>query len=261
MSGRVAARSVAIYLAACVLFFGGAATASAQYQVDSADTAMPSRTTAGDEPFGLTAAPVTEGDVLTKWNGVVADIVAESDTLTRCRTDAALCQPAAQKFLAVVTNGLAHDGRARLGVVNRAINLAIIPTSDLAQWGKADRWSTPLATFTTGRGDCEDYAIAKYVALEQAGVSANDLRLVILRDLATGEDHAIVTARSDGKWLVLDNRRLVMLEDTQMPRVLPLFVLGKDGVSRFETPAMAQMPAATAASPSSLGNEAAGGLF
>ena len=44
--------------------------------------------------------------------------------------------------------------------------------SDLAQWGVIDRWSAPLETFTTGRGDCEDYAIAKYVALTAAGVAA-----------------------------------------------------------------------------------------
>ena len=261
MSGRVAMRSVAIVVAACVLFFGGAATASAQYQIDFVDTAIPGQTVAADEPFGLTATPVSDGDVLSKWNGVVADIAAESDTLTRCREAAAPCQPAAQKFLAVIAQGLAHDGRARFGIVNRAINLAIVPTSDLAQWGEADRWSAPLATFATGRGDCEDYAIAKYVALEQAGVSANDLRLVILRDLASGEDHAVVAARSEGKWFVLDNRRLVMLEDSQMPRVLPLFVLGKDGVKRFEVPAMAKVPAVATAAPASLGEEIAGAVF
>ena len=27
------------------------------------------------------------------------------------------------------------------------------------------------------------------------------------------EDHAVVAARLDGKWLMLDNRRMVMLED------------------------------------------------
>ena len=40
--------------------------------------------------------------------------------------------------------------------------------SDLAQYGEIDVWSSPLLTFTTGRGDCEDYAIAKFVALHQA---------------------------------------------------------------------------------------------
>ena len=47
--------------------------------------------------------------------------------------------------------------------------MAIRYVSDYAQHGEADRWSAPLATFATGKGDCEDYAIAKYVALREAG--------------------------------------------------------------------------------------------
>ena len=75
----------------------------------------------------------------------------------------------------------------------------IRPMSDLAQWGVADRWSAPLATLTSGRGDCEDYAIAKYVALIEAGFAEDDVRLVIVRDIAIGEDHAIVAARAQRK--------------------------------------------------------------
>ena len=66
----------------------------------------------------------------------------------------------------------ARDGRARLGEINRAINLAIRPMSDLAQYGEIDVWSSPLVTFAHGAGDCEDYAIAKFVALRLAGIAA-----------------------------------------------------------------------------------------
>ena len=122
-------------------------------------------------------------------------------------------------------------------MINRAVNLAIQPESDLIQWGVPDRWSAPLITLATGRGDCEDYAIAKYVALQEAGVSERDLRVVIVHDLATAEDHAVVAARFEQKWLVLDNRRLVLLEDIEMPQVVPLFVLERDGVRQFATAA------------------------
>jgi len=186
------------------------------------------------------------GELVAKWSGVAADIRAERDILARCRADGEDCPAPAQKFLAVIAEGRAHSGRARFGVVNRAINLAIRATSDLAQWGVPDRWSAPLATFTTGRGDCEDYAIAKYVALLEAGVAEDDLRLVIVRDLAVGEDHAIVAARLDGAWITLDNRWLALVEDGDLRRVAPLFVLDGDGVKRF-APAIAAQPAAPAA--------------
>lgn len=241
------------------LFFGGVGSAYAQYQVNdrvnmsAIDPAEPPRQTpAAAEPFGINAVPVTSGGLLRKWSGVVADIRAEGDVLARCRASAEDCPAAAQKFLAVIADSRALTGRARIGVVNRAINLAIRPTSDLAQWGVQDRWSAPLETLTTGRGDCEDYAIAKYVALTEAGVSKDDVKLVIVRNLAAGEDHAVVAARLDDKWIVLDNRRLTLLEDTEMPRVMPLFVLDHDGVRQFAPTSLADARKATA-EPGALG--------
>ena len=103
------------------------------------------------QPFALDATPVTDGEVLDKWNVLVADIRSESEILGRCRTDAAHCPAAAKKFLDVIAEGRAHDGCAGVGVINRDINMAIRPTSDLAQWGVAGRWSAPLATLASGR--------------------------------------------------------------------------------------------------------------
>jgi predicted transglutaminase-like cysteine proteinase len=56
---------------------------------------------------------------------------------------------------------------------------AITPTSDEAPWGVADHWSPPFEILQTHRGDCEDYAIVKYVALLQAGLSHDDVKIVI----------------------------------------------------------------------------------
>jgi predicted transglutaminase-like cysteine proteinase len=160
-------------------------------------------------------------------------IRAENETLSHCRASAELCPAAARRFLAIVAQGQAQTGRARIGFINRAINLAIRPMSDLAQWGVIDRWSTPLVTLTTGRGDCEDYAIAKYVALTAAGVAAEDVKLVIVRDLTVGAEHAVVAARLDGDWLILDNRWLMLVEDSQVRQMVPLFVLDQTGVRKF----------------------------
>ena len=196
------------------------------------------------EPFGLAADRIAGGGVLTKWSGVEAAIRAESEILARCQVDGhqdnrELCPAPAQNFLAIVAQGRAQTGRARVGVINRAINLAIRPMSDLAQWGVPDRWSAPLETFATGRGDCEDYAIAKYVALTAAGVAAQDVKLVIVRNSAAGEDHAVVAVRVDAKWIMLDNRWLTLVEDVEMPDVIPLFVLDSSGVRRFTPAAIA----------------------
>lgn len=233
--------------------------------LDPAEPSIKSWTAAGRainaptlaEPFGFDTVPVASGEILLKWKGVEADIQAENDILSRCRASAELCPAAARNFLAIIAQGRAQTGRARIGIINRAINLAIRPMSDLAQWGVIDRWSGPLETLTTGLGDCEDYAIAKYVALTLAGVAAADVRLVIVRDLANGEDHAVVAARLNGAWIILDNRTLTLVEDSEVRRTIPLFVLDQSGVKRFaRTPTpdarRALAPRQGAASPAAL---------
>ena len=256
MFGKFAVRGIAVLLFFLLLpVCGGMSQAFAQYQINVDGDALmqspvPALTVA--EPFGLATMPVIGGGLLAKWDGVTGEIRAESDVLARCRAHASPCPAAAQKFLAVIAEGRAHQGRARLGLINRAINLAIAPMSDLAQWGVPDHWSAPLETFTTGRGDCEDYAIAKYVALLEAGVAADDVRLVIVHDLAFEQDHAVVAARLDGKWMMLDNRRLVLLQDVDMPGVQPLFVLDDSGVKQFAPPDVAGADNMPVAAPGSV---------
>ena len=140
-------------------------------------------------------------------------------------------------------NARERDGRARLGQINRAVNLAIRPMSDLAQYGEIDVWSSPLATFYRGAGDCEDYAIAKFVALSLAGISPDDLRIVVMRNTILGEDHAVAAVRLDGHWLMLDNQRMAMVEDGSVRNFQPLFVIGQSGLMKYaDPPLLASLP-------------------
>ena len=198
---------------------------------------------ASAEPFGLTTSPVDSGTLRAKWLGVERRLEDERVQLALCDGDRERCaSEAALKFLAIVDSGRQREGRARLGEINRAINLAIHPMEDIAQWGEVDVWSSPLVTFYHGAGDCEDYAIAKYVALRMAGVPAEDLRIVVLIDLR-GEGHAVAAARLDGHWLLLDNRRMAMVEDVNARVYRPLFVIDDSGLMRYsDMPQMVSLP-------------------
>jgi predicted transglutaminase-like cysteine proteinase len=191
------------------------------------------------EPFGLFVSHLAGGGLVTKWQGVQRRLDDEMVQLALCEGDPDRCaSPAALQFLAIVDTAKARDGRARLGEINRAINLAIRPMADLEQYGEIDVWSSPLATLSRGAGDCEDYAIAKFIALQRAGISADDLRIVIMRDTIRGEEHAVAAVRLDGHWLTLDNRRMAMVEDAFVRNYRPSFVLDRDGVRRYEEPPM-----------------------
>jgi predicted transglutaminase-like cysteine proteinase len=196
------------------------------------------------EPFGLAVTPVYGGGLLAKWQGVARKIDDERVQLALCDGDRERCvSDAALKLLAVIDQGRSREGRARLGEINRAINLAIHPMSDLAQFGEIDVWSSPLDTFRTGAGDCEDYAIAKYVALRIAGIPADDLRIVVMADMMRGEGHAVASVRLDGHWLMLDNQRMAMVEDLNVRHYRPLFVIDDAGVMRYsDAPLLAKLP-------------------
>jgi predicted transglutaminase-like cysteine proteinase len=209
------------------------------------------------EPFGLFASRISGGGLREKWLGVEQKLDDERVQLALCDGDRAGCvSPAALRFLAIVDSARSREGRARLGEINRAINLAIKPMSDMAQHGQIDVWSSPLATFYRGAGDCEDYAIAKYVALRMAGIAPEDLRIVVMVDTVRREGHAVAAAKLDGHWLILDNRRTMMVEDMALRNYRPLFVIDDNGVMRYsDTPVLASSPEHAPAPATSLNAE------
>lgn len=196
--------------------------------------AIPAAARESAEPFGLATSTLADGGLHDKWLSVQRRLEDEMVQLALCEGDRDGCMSdAALKFLDFVDIGRAREGRARLGEINRAINLAIRPLGDDAQHGEPDVWTSPLATLARGGGDCEDYAIAKFVALQRAGVASDDLRIVILRDTIRGEHHAVTAARLDGRWLMLDNRRMAMVADADVRNLQPRFAIGPYGVMRY----------------------------
>jgi predicted transglutaminase-like cysteine proteinase len=217
---------------ACGIVWFGPATALMAGTLDSSDSSDAIEKSA--EPFGLFTSTLSFGGLREKWLEVERKLDDERVQLALCDGDRERCvSPAALQFLAIVDNAKAREGRARLGEINRAINLAIRPMSDLAQYGAEDVWSSPLVTFGNGAGDCEDYAIAKFVALRHAGISPDDLRIVIMHDTMRGEDHAVAAAKLDGHWLMLDNRRMAMIEDAYVRNYRPTFVIDQHGVMQY----------------------------
>lgn len=182
------------------------------------------------EPFGVFAFAISTGGLRQKWFALKEKLDDDMVQLALCDGDRDNCaSPAALKLLAIVDQARSREGRALLGETNRAINLAIRAEND----GAEDTWSSPLEIFQRGAGDCEDYAIAKLAALRLAGVAAEDLRLVVVRDTRNGEGHAVASAKLDSHWLMLDNRRMAMVEDNDAREYQPLYVLYQSAVLKY----------------------------
>jgi predicted transglutaminase-like cysteine proteinase len=97
------------------------------------------------------------------------------------------------------------EARRRIEAVNLYVNARVDFVDDTVQYHVPDRWSAASETLRRGRGDCEDYALAKMALLRRAGFAAGDLYLVVLKDLVRRADHAVLVVRSEGRFLVLDN--------------------------------------------------------
>ena len=76
---------------------------------------------------------------------------------------------------------------------------------DPINWGVNDYWATPQQ-FLKKFGDCEDYAIAKYVTLKRLGFSTDDMRIVVLKDLNLGIAHAVLAVFLDDRVMIMDNQ-------------------------------------------------------
>jgi len=143
-----------------------------------------------------------------KWQALHSAIEDEQKIITACRSDLASCpSSAAHQFIAMVDEGMQHEGKARIGHINRAANLAIRATKKYV-----DQWTSPLQALANGVGDCKQYAVLKYVALNEAGYRADRLRILVVEDKTTRGSHAVVAVSSDGQWMVLDNRTNVLIE-------------------------------------------------
>jgi predicted transglutaminase-like cysteine proteinase len=188
---------------------------------------------ASGEPFGLETRRAPPGNIAVKWWSAWGGIALNLEKVRGCRAAADTCTRATLAFNAIVDAARAREGRGRIGEINRAVNLAIRPTSDEKRYGVPDFWAAPLATLESGEGDCEDYAIVKYAALREAGFAEDDLRLLVIGEKAA-EAHAVVSVRFEGRWLILDNRHLAVVEDTAL-RARPLFALSAQGVAIYPT--------------------------
>ncbi|MFC0269197.1 transglutaminase-like cysteine peptidase [Kushneria aurantia] len=73
------------------------------------------------------------------------------------------------------------DNATKLREINDFFNRHVLWTDDIEIKGVEDYWMTPLETLGEGRGDCEDYTIAKYVALRRLGIGDDRLRLIYVR--------------------------------------------------------------------------------
>jgi len=104
----------------------------------------------------------------------------------------------------LIGDAIGRPDAEKLEIVNQFFNDRIRYASDLEIWGKSEYWAGPDELMARGRGDCEDFAIAKYLTLRDSGIADSRLQIVYGR-LATSRENHMVLAYFGAVILILDN--------------------------------------------------------
>ncbi|MDR1661781.1 MAG: transglutaminase-like cysteine peptidase [Azoarcus sp.] len=128
--------------------------------------------------------------------------------------------------------------RMKLERANDFINKRILYESDIVIWRQVDYWATPLELFGKQAGDCEDFAIAKYVTLRLMDIPVQKLRLVYARARLGGADSKTLQAHMvlsyfgtpTAEPLVLDNLIRPIRPAKQRHDLFPVFSFNHEGL-------------------------------
>lgn len=108
----------------------------------------------------------------------------------------------------------------KLKRVNDFVNGNIAFEDDRSVWDQSDYWATPLETLGKGRGDCEDFAIIKYVSLRRAGIANDKLRLIYVKATLKTPDGPIQVAHMVLAYYTTPGAEPLLLDNLE-PRILP----------------------------------------
>jgi len=117
----------------------------------------------------------------------------------------------------------------QLEAVQRYVNSAMQYDIDPVLYGVRDYWATPYESFIKRKGDCEDYAIAKFMLLRALGWSPEDLRIVVLRDLNRKIAHAVLVVYQNKEALILDNQILMVVAQKNIRHYRPIYSINEKG--------------------------------
>jgi len=148
-------------------------------------------------------------------------------------------ESSAQKFRdwqkLVADTAKIDDPDQQIKKVNEFWNRRLQFTEDQEAWAQSDYWATPMESLGHGKGDCEDFAIAKYFTLLSAGMDVSQLRLIYVKAKLGGaitQAHMVLAFYSDpdAEPQILDNLLGEIRPASRRPDLTPVFSFNSQGI-------------------------------
>ncbi|MGL4722466.1 MAG: transglutaminase-like cysteine peptidase [Desulfovibrionaceae bacterium] len=101
--------------------------------------------------------------------------------------------------------------------------------TDTKLYNVEDYWAAPKE-FLQQSGDCEDYAIIKFYALQDLGFKVEDMRILVLIDTLRNIGHAVLIVNFENELLLLDNTTELVLPAKLYTHYEPKFTINTEGL-------------------------------
>ena len=122
----------------------------------------------------------------------------------------------------------------KLKRVNDFFNRRTLFENDPVVWKQEDYWASPLEFMGRAAGDCEDYAISKYMTLLNMGVPKEKLRMIYVKARMGNASVAHMVlgyyANPAEEPLILDNLITSVRMASQRSDLAPVFSFNSDGL-------------------------------
>ncbi|MEZ5933108.1 MAG: transglutaminase-like cysteine peptidase [Alphaproteobacteria bacterium] len=161
-------------------------------------------------------------DALPKWKAVMQKIAKEQKSYADCAGGERGCgSKAIRAWQAMIRDQQGNSQIDQLKTVTRFVNQWRYRT-DQYNYDQSDYWASP-AEFFSRSGDCEDYAITKYVTLRQMGFAADQLRIAVVKDVIRDLAHAVLAVYTDDGVFILDNVNSEVRPQAQVTEYAPYY--------------------------------------
>jgi len=182
--------------------------------------------------FLLSATPAGAWTGLIDFSTGLLDYAAKRfgwQAPTRLQTMQTVVRNIKANFAVDFKQAVDHPNEARaemplLRKVNEFYN-QVPYASDQEHWNVEDYWATPIEFVASFGGDCEDYAIAKYMTLKFAGVPIERLRITYVRAIKLGVTHMVLAyyPTPDAEPWILDNLIGDIKKASERTDLLPVY--------------------------------------
>ncbi len=179
--------------------------------------------------FGSLEISTNLGGGKVAWNGLLKRLDAETSDYSACDRGASSCNTRVQAWRKGIQEAKSFSSTwKKLDYINRLANRLIRYRDDIDQFQKADYWATPIQSIS-GKGDCEDYAIAKFAALTELGFAPQDLKLVVVQDTRRKLAHAVLAFKFNNLTIILDNLSNNLKSHTEISNYRPIYSINRTG--------------------------------